>query len=334
MHYPKFEGELTPLQPPDIDFHKLVSTLGNYPELMRRLGLVIDLEVPVPSGVSNSTVKVFPSWAPDSPPSAFNTDFSPKTACTLDLGKGRYFARPETADSKIAGGLLNLSDDKSYPVVHVDVAGSALKMVNLADRLASSSLLQTPVASSALRPMMLPAGTAHQPAAGAQAAGAPAAAAGATQAEATATLPALRTAGISLAETNRALWFAGVMAKASLKNQAVEANTPDQVTHYAEDLVRGYRVDAWDSQSKQLAFALPAQRNLQLLRSESDPAIRRRRTSCNWASPSQRWPRPSGVRAAQGPLPAGVHVHLEWLGPVRAAAGQDHRAGWDTAAIG
>lgn len=250
MHYPKFEGELTPLQPPEIDFHKLVSTLGNYPELMRRLGLVIDLEVPVPSGVSNSTVKVFPSWAPDSPPSAFNTDFSPKTACTLDLGKGRYFARPETADSKIVGGLLNLSDDKSYPVVHVDVAGSALKMVNLADRLASSSLLQTPVASSALRPMMLSAGTAHQPAAGTQAAGVPAAAAGATQAEATATLPALRTGGISLAETNRALWFAGVMAKASLKNQAVEANTPDQVTHYAEDLVRGYRVDAWDSQSK------------------------------------------------------------------------------------
>jgi len=247
---PTLDADLTPVQPPDIDFHKLVSTLGNYPELMRRLGLVIDLEVPIPSGVSSSTVKVLPTWPSDSPPSAFNTDFSPRTACTLDVGKGRFFAPPQTPDSKIVYGLLNLSDEKSYPVVHVDVVGSALKMVNLADRLVSSSVLQSPVESSAMRPMMLQTDAAHQPAAGTQAAGVPAAAAGATQAEGTATLPALRTAGISLAQANRAEWFAGVMAKATLNNKAVEANTPDQVTHYADDLVRGYRVDVWDSQSK------------------------------------------------------------------------------------
>ncbi len=246
LHYPKLDPELAPLQPPDIDFHKLVSTLGNYPELMRRLGLVIDLEVPVPSGVSVSTVKVLPSWSPDSPPSTFNTDFSPKTACTVDLAKGQFYTQPETPASKIVNGLLNLSDDKSYPVVHVDVTGSALKIVNLADRLASSSLLQTPVASTAVRPMMLQTSAAHPPAAASPTASAPAAA----QTEATAALPALRTSGISLAQTNRAEWFAGVMAKAALNNKALEANTPDQVTHYADDLVRGYRVDVWDSQSK------------------------------------------------------------------------------------
>ena len=32
-----------------IDFHQIVSTLGQYPHLMRRLGLVIDLEIPMPS---------------------------------------------------------------------------------------------------------------------------------------------------------------------------------------------------------------------------------------------------------------------------------------------
>jgi hypothetical protein len=242
LQYPKLAAEIPPLQPPDIDFHKLVSTLGNYPELTRRLGLVIDLEVPVPSGVANSTVKVIPSWPADSAPSTFNTDFSPKTACTVDLGKGRFFAQPETANSRIVGGLLNLSDNKSYPVAHVDVAGSALKMVNLADRLASSSMLQTPVASTVMQPMMLKAGKAHQPSeSGIQ---------NPESASATAALPALRTAGISLAETNRAVWFAGVMAKASQKNKALAANTPDQVMNYAEDLVRGYRVDVWDSQSK------------------------------------------------------------------------------------
>jgi len=243
MQYPKLTGDITPLTPPDIDFHELVSTLGNYPELMRRLGLVIDLEVPIPSGVANSTVKVLPSWPADAAPSSFSTDVSPKTACTLDAGKGRFFARPETADSKIVGGLLNLSDEKSYPVVHVDVPGSALKMVNLADRLASSSVLQTAAASSALHPMALTTSTAQQSTAGTQAATA-------AEAEATAPLPALRTAGISLAQTNRASWLAGVMAKTALKNQALAGNAPDQVINYADDLVRGYRVDVWDGQSK------------------------------------------------------------------------------------
>jgi len=242
LQFPKLDPELAPLQRPDIDFHKLVSTLGNYPELMRRLGLVIDLEVPIPSGVSVPTVKVAPIW-PDSLP---HGDFSPKTACMVDLAKGQFYTQPETPASKIVNGLLNLSDDKSYPVVHVDVSGSALKMVNLADRLASSSVFQTPVASTAVRPMMLQPSAAHPPAAASPAASAPAAA----PAEATAALPALRTSGISLAQTNRAEWFAGVMAKATLNNKAVEANTPDQVTHYADDLVRGYRVDVWDSQSQ------------------------------------------------------------------------------------
>lgn len=260
LQYPALEAELAPLQPPDIDFHKLVSTLGNYPELMRRLGLVIDLEVPVPSGVSNSTVKVLPSWSADSPPSAFNTDFSAKTACTLDLGKGRFFTTPETTDSKIVGGLLNLSDDKSYPVVHVDVSGSALKMVNLADRLVSSSVHQASAAATTMRPMMLQTSTAHPatatqttgvlPAAHEAAATATTAGVSGEGANAKAALPALQTSGISLAQTNRAVWFAGVMAKAALKNKALEANTPDQVINYADDLVRGYRVDVWDAQSK------------------------------------------------------------------------------------
>ena len=40
------------------------------------------------------------------------------------------------------------------------------------------------------------------------------------------------------------------MAKSTLKNKALAANTPDQVTNYADDLVRGYRVDVWDSHTQ------------------------------------------------------------------------------------
>ena len=246
LNYPKLEIAITPLQPPDIDFHKMVSTLGNYPQLMRVLGLVIDLEVPIPSGVTSSTVKVLPTWAPDSPPSAFNTDFSAKTACTVDVAKGLFFTRPETSPSMIVNGLLNLSDETAYPVTNVDVPGSALKMTNLADRLASSSVLPTSAVGTPLEPMAFQRSAAHAAAAVSPKAGASATA----PEEATAALPALRTSGISLAQANRAEWLAGVMAKAALNNQAVDANTPDQVTHYADDLVRGYRVDVWDSQSQ------------------------------------------------------------------------------------
>ena len=42
-HRPK----LPPQKMPDIDFHKAVAGLGQYPQLMRALGLVIDLEVPL-----------------------------------------------------------------------------------------------------------------------------------------------------------------------------------------------------------------------------------------------------------------------------------------------
>ena len=244
MHYPKLEAPITPLQPPDIDFHKVISTLGNYPELMRRLGLIIDLEIPLPAGVSSSTVKVLPTWATDSPPSAFNTDFSPRTACLVDTGKGQFYARPETPASKIVNGLLNLSDEVAYPVGHMDVPGSALKMTDLADRLVTQPAAAS--VSTAARPMMLTTGAAKT------SANAPANAntAPATVAEATTALPALRTAGISLAQTNRADWLANVFSKAALNNKAVAANTPDQVIHYADDLVRGYRVDVWDAQSQ------------------------------------------------------------------------------------
>ena len=144
LNYPLLDAAITALQPPDIDFHKAVSTLGNYPQLMRALGLVIDLEVPVPSGVSASMVKVSPIWAPDSPPSAFSADFSANTACVVDISKALFYAQPQPSSSNIVNGLLNLSDDTSYPVVHVDVPGSALKMVNLADRLVSSAGARPP----------------------------------------------------------------------------------------------------------------------------------------------------------------------------------------------
>jgi hypothetical protein len=245
LNYPLLTSAITSLQPPTIDFHKMLSTLGNYPQLMRALGLVIDLEIPIPSGVSTSTVKVIPTWSPNSPPSAFSTDFCELTACMVNPSQGQFYAQPASG-SQIVNGMLNLSDGTSYPVVDVDVPGSALKMANLADRLTAAPVSPAPTASTTPKPMMLQASTAHPTATAPQTTTAPAA----PQASSTTPLPALRTSGFSVAQTNRAQSFAAAMAKVAANNKALEANQPDQVTNYADDLVRGYRVDVWDSKSQ------------------------------------------------------------------------------------
>ncbi|MEJ2008201.1 MAG: hypothetical protein P8Z30_08615 [Acidobacteriota bacterium] len=253
---PALPETIEPLQPPEIDFHKIVSTLGNYPEIMKALGLVINLVVPLPEGLATgSTVRVAPVWAPDSQPATFNSDFSPKTAYALDTGRSWFAPRPEKPDSDIIDGLLKLNDHQSFPVMSVDVEGSAAKMVNLADRLSSATLAESEKpATGSMRPMMLrmtpsgngggqaqaSSGSAKQAEAGAQT----------MQTRTKVGLPALRTGGLSVSRTGKAQWLVDIFARATLNNQAVENNTPDQVTLYAEDVVRGYRVDVWDSETK------------------------------------------------------------------------------------
>ena len=47
MRHPKVELVPPPLKPSEFDFHQMVAALGDYPELLRRLGFVIDLRVPL-----------------------------------------------------------------------------------------------------------------------------------------------------------------------------------------------------------------------------------------------------------------------------------------------
>jgi hypothetical protein len=220
------------------------------------MGLVINLVVPLPSGLApSSTVKVAPVWAADSQPASYNTDFSPRTAYTLDAGRSWFAPRPEKPDSDIIDGQLKLNDHQSFPVMSVDVDGSALKIANLADRLTSVTLEESEKpAAGGEHPMMLrmtpsgngggktqaSSGSPAQAESGAQSA----------QTQVNVGLPALRTGGLSVSRAGKAEWLVNIFARATLHNQAVEKNTPDQITLYAEDVVRGYRVDVWDSETK------------------------------------------------------------------------------------
>jgi len=200
---------------PDIDFHQMVSSLGDYPELLRKMGLVIDLEVPLPAGVPPSTrVWVEVSWSPVAGLTTINV--TPKTKCTLNGG-----FRAEPQGDELTNGMLRLRDPSKpaefqpYDVVQVDPDGAALKAMDFASNL--------------MRRMSPTHRTADTPE--------------------NASFPSMQSAGISLAKMGRAFELVQAFQKARLNNNAAETSPPLEVTLYAEDIVRGYHVDIRDGQS-------------------------------------------------------------------------------------
>lgn len=185
-----------------VDFHEVVSTLGDYPALLRHVGLVIDLSVPIAAVPPGATaVRVLPTWPVS--PGVVNTDISPKTACIWD--GTRFAAQPGT--DEIVDGLLAL-DEEHYDLIQLDVDGAALKTNNLTNNLMRVDDGNAP----------LPRG-----------------------------LATLRSAGIALTRHGRAAQLKQQFQRARQHDDSLAQNT---TTLFAEDLVRGYRVDIWDEQTK------------------------------------------------------------------------------------
>ena len=206
---------------PKLDFHQMIAGLGDYPGLERKLGIVIDLEVTVPSSISIATllaahsIRVRPDWAA----SAFNHDFAPWTK----LLAPRFVAEPR-AGSNLSDGMLKLAavnasfDNKGaeFDLLQLDVDGASLKTLDFAGNM--RRWLGVPRAYNA-------------PDDGG--------------------LPSFRTCGLALVKRARGFKLAAGLAAALKNNQAVEASPPGvdanlPVLLYADDLVRGYRVDIFD----------------------------------------------------------------------------------------
>ena len=116
-----------PVKVPRLDFHQIASSLGDYPEVMRRVGLVVDLEVDVPREVpAEGTVRVVPLWEPES---SFSRDVTPRTAYYLDTTGGSFGARSRTPESDITRGWLAVGNG-NYDLTEVDVDGAVIKVVD------------------------------------------------------------------------------------------------------------------------------------------------------------------------------------------------------------
>lgn len=208
-----------------VDFHQALSALGNYPSLQRALGLVFDLELPFEAlGPSSGSSPGFLEIIGHS----LDGDFLPPKGrartgfVLLDAGqRGQVFltaSRPGVAHG--AFGIAPLVPEW-FGLAQVDVDGAMHKNVLLAESLNKNPAIGSKPALAA-HPEIYDSG---------------------------ATLPALRSGGLTLyADLRAATWLAGLQQSATV-NAAYERG--ERVDLFAEDLSRGLRLDVWDDRSGQ-----------------------------------------------------------------------------------
>ncbi len=208
------------------DFHSMVASAGDYPWLLRALGLVVDLTVTLaaPMPAAASTVKIVPTLAMQM---ANSSHISMRTH--YQLGQESFQAQPRPVDPEISNGLLKVDDSNRFRVIQVDAVGGGIKLTNFASNLRL-------LGEKNLKPENSP-----------EEAG----------------LPALRSGGLALVKPNQAEIVHGLTLVSFAHNQFVanidgspilpsaSPKPPPPATDelFAEDLVRGYSIDVFDDQS-------------------------------------------------------------------------------------
>ncbi len=114
-------AEGAPVAKPAPDFHERASLIGDMSPLLRRLGLVVDLQVDDLSALAGLTEIRATILVPDL---ANPVSSQPATACTVSGTD--FFATSSTGD--YAGHLLRLGDEERFRVVDLDPDASALKL--------------------------------------------------------------------------------------------------------------------------------------------------------------------------------------------------------------
>ncbi|GAB4429679.1 MAG: hypothetical protein Kow0031_10270 [Anaerolineae bacterium] len=216
-----------------LDFHQALSSLNSYPELLRALGLVFDLELPR-SFVKETPLGQFGRLA------VRKTDFpwrTPTQTPKLEtayahfaIGPQRlFFTTPRVLGDPSAPatviGLLNL-DPERFGLAQVDVDGGMHKAIILAETLAN------PDPGRNLDPNARPEPAPHP-----------------EVFDPDATLPSLRSGGLSLFADRRGLHLLDTLKQSKAFNDAVESGGAQPRPFFAEDLSRGYRLDIWDSRT-------------------------------------------------------------------------------------
>ncbi|MBW4717798.1 hypothetical protein [Saccharothrix obliqua] len=196
-----------PVTAPNPDFHLVLGALGQYPALLRLLGLVHDLRVPLPDPVPAGPVgvSVTPVWTPRADPGQVQT-LPPVVTVTECVITGTTFT-PAARDALVAGGLLRL-DAADFDVTELDTDAAAVKLLAFAETMSRTTIGEHPD---------------RRPAPDSPDAEPP---------------PALQSGGLSINHTGRArrVFATVVQAQALQGGQHL----------FAEDITRGLRIDVRD----------------------------------------------------------------------------------------
>ena len=220
---------------PDWDFHRIVASYADLPHLLRALGLVIDCVLPEDSPIDQAVAVSANGSAAGlmgldviwGDPHAPEIDSRPTSAWHAD--KERFTMRARTDDH--GRGMLRLRNahdrwneakDSQFDVFQVDPDGGALKTVDYL--LTAQNLVAKSLALGKPGNVTYTTGD-KQPVA------------------------ALRSGGLGVSRHGRAELVAQGAASAALKNPILEAGGPAStgVVLFAEDVLRGYRVDVQPS---------------------------------------------------------------------------------------
>ncbi len=227
----KAAGEVK-IDPDSFDFHQALSSLESHPELLRALGLVFDVDLPADLVAPTA----FPAFATLSVESTtFPWQVAPSshaldTACVHALaGNTRVFyaaSRTQIPGSSPAQilGLLNL-DPAHCGIAQVDVDGAMHKVMTVAE-IANRPDPERNLYNSS--PEEAPNPEVFDP---------------------DATLPSMRSGGLQLYVDRRGAAVLDAIHESKAFNDALESGGTQPRPFFAEDLVRGYRLDVWDSRT-------------------------------------------------------------------------------------
>ncbi len=223
---------------PTFDFHQVISVMREYPKMLRYLGIVIHVRFELPNGASaKDEIFCKASW---SKPLALPTvDLFPHTAYDLATsGDPAYwqFLPLADADSEVKGGLLCLDDTSHFAITQIDVDGAALKTVGYAKGLKHWTKM-----------------TAKQ-----------------NDERRESATPAVRGIGLGLIRVNRGLKLAKSMLRSVKNYNKIVGGT--KVVLYADDLIRGYRVDIFDDTAKSWQSLMRRNATYKFLKASGDLA--------------------------------------------------------------
>ena len=209
-----------------IEFHQIVSTLGQHPFLLRNAALVIPFEIPAdkvtPGDLALQLEKV--EW----PRHGIATEDDVLPSMAVRLADGRFMARPRSGNGLLNDGWLRLAEGP-FALLQMDVDGAGLKLGNL-----SSTLEQAPHAQLIEDDDEFPnedgnlQGHRVSP-----------------QEPVQTGLPSLRTAGLMLAQLRRDQAIHALFDGSGKLDDKLQQG--QRIELFAEDVVRGYRADILDS---------------------------------------------------------------------------------------